>query len=82
MYPSLVPREGFFDIGNFPKTCKKNAPYYDIHQENIALALDVHYENVSIEKGVENHENIALVRHADVEEIEENVDVEKLYRVH
>ena len=81
MYPSLVPREGFFDIGNFPKTCKKIA-YCETHQENIALVLDVHYENVNIEKGVENHENIALVRHADVEEIEENVDVEKLYRVH
>ena len=82
MYPSLVPREGFFDIGDFPKTCKKIAPYYDIHQENIALALDVHYENVNIEKNVENHENIAPVRYADVEKIEETVDVEKVCHVH
>ena len=81
MYPSLVPREGFLAQW-ISENLQKIAPCYGIHQENIALVLDVHYENVSIEKGVENHENIALVRHADVEEIEENVDVEKLYRVH
>ena len=37
---------------------------------------------MKLEKIVENHENIAPVRYADVEEIGENVDVEKVWRVH
>ena len=44
--------------------------------------LDVHYENVDVEKTVENHENIAPARYADVEKMEENVDVEKVCHVH
>ena len=68
MYPSLVPREGFIWHWEVPEHLQKIAPQYEIHKENVALLRGVHYENVKVEKMLEN------VGHVDQVENMKNVE--------